>query len=436
MAKVGGAVKNIPGSPVEMGRRIGVAGCLLALGCSGSNSGAGVGTPAAGPDPAVGPAPAPVLVPATPPGPATLREFSMNTPGGLHGAPDGLNFVIPDAVSAQASTGALSDGSVGFTLTATAPSDAVVCTQPKAMAPSVGISARLKVKAVEPGPQPFTGMNVELRARDDAGSLVSAPGSRYTVIQNFREIGEFTTVQATIPLPPGATRGEVCFRFLESTGSVEVDSLAIDGLLVENVATTTAQLPPPTKRFDLDEPGGGSGAPAGADFFVAKGAVGVTTHVGAIDGTHASGFSFDVSQPSDALVCSHAFDVVGGENVWPQGSLRVRSVSADTRAFTGLSAEVRAYDAKDVVVSPADGPFVPLQVWKFPTPGPAGTPELGPFGKEITVPTGAVTAKICLRFAEATGGVDVDWLGVTQSAPAPEAQSQADAKPPGPGASP
>ncbi|MSP55673.1 MAG: hypothetical protein EXR69_08745 [Myxococcales bacterium] len=427
---------------IGVGGGLWALGCLMASGCSGTSPGAGVGAePPGGPMQNAPLQPPPGLVPAVPPGPATLREFSMNTPGGLHGAPEGLNFVIPDAALAQASAGPLSDASVGFTLTATAPSDAVVCTQPKAMAPSIGVSARLKVKAVQPGPQPFTGMSVELRARDDAGNLVSAAEGRYTVVKNIREAGDFTTVQATVPLPAGATRGEVCFRFPGATGVVEVDSLAIDGLRAEPTpmsgTSAVPTLPPPTKRFDLDEPGGGSGAPAGADFFIAKGTAGVTTHVGEIDGTHAAGFSLDVSQPGDALVCSHAFDVVGGATVWPQGGLRVRSVTADTRAFTGLSAEVRAYDQENVLVSPAEGAFVPLQVWKFPTPGPSGTPELGRFGKEITVPTGAVTAKICLRFAEATGGVDVDWLGVTQSSNAgASTPAQGGPRHPGPSASP
>ena len=380
--------------------------------CSGSSIPPNAPTLPANPN-AAHPAPVNPALPMTSAGPTT---FGLDAPGGMNGAPDGMNFVIPDPAAAQAAIGTLSDGSMGITLTASAASDAVVCTQTRRLAPTVNVKVRLKVDEEQPGAQPFMGLNLELRTRDEAGSLISPAEGRYTTLQVVRDAGDFTTVEGQGAIPAGATRGEVCLRFLESRGKVEVDSLTVEGLLPQVDAPAAEKIPPPTKRFELDEPGGGAGAPVGADFYIPKDAVGVTARAGAIDGTHASGFTFEVTQPGDALVCSSPFPVAGGGTMWAQGSARVRAVGADGRAFTGFSAEVRAYDAKDQVVAGPHGAFLPVRVWKAPTVGVAGDPELSPFGKEVVVPAGAVNAKICLRFAEATGAADVDWLGVTQAA--------------------
>lgn len=374
--------------------------------CSGS-------TPAPAPEAAAPPAPAPE--PAAPPAPAAeTRTLSLDAPGGLNGAPEGLNFIVPDPKGAEAKAGALSDGSTGFTLTARNPGDAVVCTQAVRMQPSVTFKSRLHVVDIKPGAQPWMGLNVELRARDDAGNLVSPPGGRYTLLQNVREAGAFVDLENAASLPTGATKGELCVRFVESRGTVEVDSIAITGALPDVAeAPVVVDIPAPTTRFELDQPGGGSGAPMGADFYIPPGIAGVSTRVGALENSAASGFAFTVSQPGNALACSQAFPVTAGGSMWAQGNVRVRDISADPRPFAGFTAEVRSYDATNALVSPPGSQFTSIQVWKAPTP------DFAAFGKEFTVPAKAATAKICLRFAETTGAADVDWLGITvQGAPA------------------
>lgn len=377
---------------------------LLLAACSGESP-----APAPAPEPAAPVAPAPAPPPA-----AETRTLPLDAPGGLNGAPEGLNFIVPDPKGAEAKAGPLSDGSTGFTLTARNPGDAVVCTQPMRLQPSVTFKSRVRVADIKPGAQPWMGMNVELRARDDAGNLVSPPGGRYTLLQNLREPGAFADLENAASLPTGATKGELCFRFVESRGTVEVDSIAVTGALPEVAeAPAVVDIPAPTTRFELDQPGGGSGAPMGADFFIPPGIAGVSTRVGPLENSTASGFAFTVSQPGNALACSQAFPVTGGGTMWAQGSVRVREVSSDPRAFAGFTAEVRSYDGAGALVSPPGSQFTSIQVWKAPTP------DFAPFGKEFTVPDKAATAKICLRYAETTGAADVDWLGITvQGAPA------------------
>ena len=361
----------------------------------------------------------PEVAPPVEPAPAILasmetKVLSLDAAGGLNGAPEGLNFILPDPKGAEATSGPLSDGSVGFKLTAKNPGDAVVCTQPMRLQPTLAFKSRLRVAEVKPGAQPWMGLNIEMRARDDAGNLVSPPGGRYTLLQNIRDPGEFVDLEHNVSLPTGATRAELCFRFVDSRGTVEVDSVSVVGALPEPVAAAAVaqEIPAPTTRFDLDEAGGGGGAPKGADFFIPAGIAGVSTRVGALENSTATGFSMTVSQSGNALACSSLFPVSGGSKVWAQGSVRVKDLKSDARQFAGFTAEVRSYDAANALVSPPGSPFLTVQVWKAPSA------DFAPFGKEFTAPEKATNAKICLRFAESTGSVDVDWLGVTtESAP-------------------
>jgi hypothetical protein len=363
----------------------------------------------------VEPAPAPPVEPA-PAITATMetKVLSLDAPGGLNGAPEGLNFILPDPKGAQATSGPLSDGSTGFKLTAKNPGDAVVCTQPLRLQPTLAFKSRVRVAEVKPGAQPWMGLNIEMRARDDAGNLVSPPGGRYTLLQNIREPGEFLDLEHNVTLPSGATKAELCFRFVESRGTVEVDSVSAVGVLPEpaEAVAVAQEIPEPTTRFDLDEAGGGGGAPKGADFFIPAGIAGVSTRVGALENSAATGFTLTVSSPGNALACSSLFPVTAGSKVWAQGNVRVRDVKSDARQFAGFTAEVRSYDAANALVSPAGSPFVTVQVWK------SSSADFAKFGKEFTVPDKAATSKLCLRFAESTGSADIDWLGVTtESAP-------------------
>jgi len=73
------------------------------------------------------------------------KALEMDFAGGLNGAPYGLAFFIPPGTQAVATSGLLSDGSEGFTLTAQAPGDAVVCSQPIGVVGAFTVTARQRV---------------------------------------------------------------------------------------------------------------------------------------------------------------------------------------------------------------------------------------------------------------------------------------------------
>lgn len=359
------------------------------------------------------PAPAPdaadLATPAPPPPAAASvsKAFALDAPGGVNGAPEGMNFVVPAGTQAEVVAGPLSDGSTGVRLTAKAAGDALVCTLPFPTTPQLTVRARMKVAEVQPGSQPWQGMNVELRSRDDGGALVQPQGSRYTLIRNERAAGDWAEVENAVAQPPGATKAEVCFRFVNSTGTVEIDKIEVGGAVEEAAA---APAPEPVVgatanavRFDLDAPGGGSGAPTGADFFVPPGTPGVETKVGDVDG--GTGFSLTVTQPGNALACTSPFPTKA--KMVAKGRVRVRDVKSDGRPWTGFAAEVRTYDAAGALVSPAGTQFVPLRTWKA-----AG--DWAEFTQPFEPPAAAANGKVCLRFPESTGAADVDWIEVAE----------------------
>ena len=225
---------------------------LLLLACSGGPTNPPEPTvptepaPAAPPPAATAAAPAPTA--ATPP---TVLE--LDAAGGGGGAPAGLNFILPAGVDAEAVAGPLSDGSKGFRLTARSPGDALVCTSALDAAGQVGVKLRMAVKDLKAGAQNWNGLTIELRPRDAAGALVSPPGSRYLTLQNLRADIDWTEVSGQAALPAGATRTEVCVRFVQSSGSVEVDRLEVSGVGGGGGAAEV--------RYDLDLPGGGGGRP-------------------------------------------------------------------------------------------------------------------------------------------------------------------------------
>ncbi len=354
--------------------------------------------------------------------PAPRRTYALDDAAGHNGAPTDFNFSLPDAGAGTAVAGTLSDGSKGVTLTATSASDDAACTLPAPMGPSITVSARMKVAAVMHGSGARDGLQLTLRAYDDDGSPVPGSDGAAVVLQTVREPGAFGNVDGKGALPSGATRGAICVAFAGSTGRAEIDSLTVDGLLVEALPAgvgagqpaTPTVFPPPTVRVDLDSPGGGSGAPTGADFFLPTNATGVSATAGPIAGTRASGLTLEVTTPGDAMVCSQAFSVVPGAPLWAQGYARVRAVNADATATTGLVAEFRPGDATGKLGSAATA--LPLRVWKAATLGPDGAARLGPFGAEVTAPADSATGRVCLRFADATGAVDVDWFGLAEAA--------------------
>ncbi len=373
---------------------------LLLLACSGSESDVKTPTP---PPEAPAPAATAPTTPTTPsPGPAAVT-LDLDTVGGANGAPAGMAFIVPPGTAAQTTSGALSDGSTGFELVATAAGDALVCTTPRPVGSQIDVRARLKLAEIVPGPQDWMGLNVELRARDASGALVSPGGSRYVLLKNLRAGGDWTDIQATGAVPAGASQGEVCFRFVNSTGSVEVDSLTIADPSAPAAAAAAPGAAPaapagPATRWELDAPGGANGAPAGFSFLVPPGTGGAALTAG--DVTGGKGIQFAVQQAGNTLACSDPFPVSPAMKA--KARVKLGAVTADGRPHTGFVAEVRTFDAGNMLVSPMGSQYTTLATLK----APADWVEIGgPF----SAPPNATTGKLCFRFVESTGTAEIDW---------------------------
>ncbi len=331
---------------------------------------------------------------------ASLGEsklLSLDNPGGFNGAPEGMNFLVPPGTVAIATSGKLSDGSSGITLEVPQVGDALVCTQPVAIGATTVYKTRLHLAAIEPGPAPFMGLNVELRARGPGGELVSPGSTPYVAIKNLREAGGFVEWDATVITPPGAVKGEFCTRFVSSTGKVEIDSIELvatgGGAEGSDVATGLS------KRWELDAAGGKNGAPEGFEFIVpGPGAEPKLAEEGG-----ARGISFVVSEKGNAIVCSENYPVAGPQVA--KARFKLSALQTDARPFTGFVAEVRAYDPAGGLKSAGATPYVTL-----------ATEKVQGDWKEIAVPfvtpPGAVTARSCFRFVESTGNVFIDWVGL------------------------
>lgn len=362
---------------------------LLALACNRSEPPA---EPAPTPPPAAVP-PAPEPAPTTTVG---ARILELDAPGGANGAPEGTAFIVPAGAAAEVAAGALAGGASGFRLAVKGPGDALVCTQPVDVGASLGVEARVRVSELVPGAQDWHGLNVEVRARDAGGALVAPATGRYVLVRNLRENADWYDLQGTAAIPPGASRAELCFRFVESTGVVEVDRIALTGVVGGETVAVAAGT-----RWELDGPGGGGGAPQGATFYIPPGTPGVRTHVGDIDG--AKGFSLEVDAAANALACSDPFPITG--KALGQGRVRVRAIQAGSGPYQGFTAEVRSYDPSGGLVPGTSSQYLPLKVFK-------ATGDWSDFSAPFTPPPGAATGKVCVRFVESTGAVDVDWLGV------------------------
>ncbi|MDP2315274.1 MAG: hypothetical protein Q8P41_20415 [Pseudomonadota bacterium] len=321
------------------------------------------------------------------------KALEMDFAGGQSGAPYGMAFFIPPGTQAVATTGLLSDGSEGFSLTAQAAGDAVVCSQPIGVAGPITISARQRVTTLGAVAQAWHGAQVELRARTEDGRLVEVPGTRYLPLRQVNAAGDWETWDQRVDPPAGSRKVELCWRLVGTTGTIEVDRATV----VSDGVPLPAPIPVVSVRWDLDTPGP-SGAPEGFEFMLPPGTRGasLTVSEGAI--------RFESSSASNALACSQPFSVAPG--MLFRGRYRLRDLQTDARTWTGFVAEVRTYDMIGGLASPAGLPFSVLQTWKAPT---AGWAE---FESAFAPPVGAVTGKLCFRFVESTGAVDLDWAAV------------------------
>jgi len=253
------------------------------------------------------------------------------------------------------------------------------------------------------------GLNVELRSRASGGELVSPPGSRYTVIRNFREDADWIEWEADVTPAPGAVRGEVCYRFVNSTGKIEVDRLEVVAPGVPIPAPLPeiegAEAAPASEvRLELDALGGGAGAPQGFDFVIPDPNGVKLTAADLGDG--AKGIHFEVTTAGNAAACSQ-FMPLGPRGV-ARGRVKVSDIKTDARTWTGFVAEVRAFNSAGGLVAAGSTPYTTVFTGK--TKG-----DWQDFQFPFSTPGGAVSGKLCLRFVESTGTADVDWVSLSGS---------------------
>lgn len=169
---------------------------------------------------------------APPPLPAPLEGatvLDLDEAGGGSGAPKGTNAILPPSVQAEVFTGELAPGASGARLSVRSKGDALICTADLPFLGKGDFRVRLRLVEIEPGPADWNGMTVEMRARDKAGALVPAPSMRYTPLKNLREKGGWIDLEAPVTQVDGAATGQFCFRFVESTGVVEIDRVEFTG---------------------------------------------------------------------------------------------------------------------------------------------------------------------------------------------------------------
>jgi hypothetical protein len=366
------------------------------------------GGPTTEPEPAP-PAPAEQEVPppaAPPPSSAGVsRRVELDAAGGLNGAPADAAFIVPAGVDATASMKAFDGGARGVSLEVRTAGDALVCTQPIPIGERLTFRTRVRLSSIQTGAASYDGLNLELRARGPAGELISPPTTRYLLISNLKQAGDWQEVEAEIAPPVGAVNGEFCARFVASTGVADVDWIEV---LAPGVAAAPANaadvatVSVTEKRWELDATGGGNGAPVGFDFILPPTAPGVKATAGDVGGG-AKGFRLEVTQAGNALACSEKFPVAGTQVL--RARVKIEQVKADARAWTGFVTEVRTWDAAGALVSPPGAQYTTLDTAR--TAGDWREIEVS-----FAAPARAVEGRACVRFVESTGNAAVDWMAV------------------------
>ncbi len=334
----------------------------------------------------------------------TLKEYGLEAPGGLGGAPEGMAFILPPGAAASATFGALADGAAGIRLEVKQPGDGLVCTQPVPLGPQAFFRARLQVPEITAGTASWMGMNVELRARDGMGALVG----QYVMIKNIREPLGWQDVEQRLPVPTGASQGEFCFRFVLSTGVVEIDKISIvskmDGsapVAPPPAAAPVAKAappapvpapPPPTKVVPpppVVATKKGKEAPVAA---VVPEPVAAT-----LAPAEGNGFSLRLDLRGSSVGCTQWAAPAAQLHVTGRAALSV--VNPDAAGWSGLGVEGYARDAQGRAIQVNGFPWTSLFV--STTAGPEQE-----FSADWTPPAGAARVRVCARFADAAGSVD------------------------------
>lgn len=259
---------------------------------------------------------------------------------------------------------------------------------------------RFRVVDLRGADKAWKGVVAEVRARDADGALVSAQGRRFVPLWSAALAGDWESPEWTAELPEGTRQGQVCFRFVGTTGVLEVDALEV---LSEGVP-----LPPAaaamTLRWEMDAPIAAGLGPEGFEFFFPPGSRGATLKVGDLAEAGAKGIRFRAREKGNVVACSGAMTT--GAGMVARARVRVDAIETDARSWTGFVMEMRTFDAIGALLPPGTGnPYTTLRAWK----------AVGDF-EEVEVafgpPDGAVSGKLCFRFVESTGEAGIDWAEV------------------------
>lgn len=317
----------------------------------------------------------------------TLKEFGLDRAGGYGGAPEGLAFIVPPGATSTASFGDLGEGVTGVRFEVKQAGDALVCTQLLPLGPQAFVRARLRVPAIAPGAGSWMGLNFELRARDGLGALVSPAGGQYQLIKNLRETSSWQDVEQRITVPTGATQGEFCFRFVLSTGTLEVDKLSIVSKSGEGAASLA---PPPaaTPRV-ATEPTPPVAAPTATAARTAVGPEGASR-----------GFTLRLDQRGSSVACTPWIATSAALRV--QGTADVATINPEAVDWSGLAVEAYARDARDQPLSTQGVPYASIFVTTRQGLGQR-------FSVDWSPPADTSRARLCARFSDASGSASFDW---------------------------
>ncbi len=334
----------------------------------------------------------------------TLKDLSLDAPGGLGGAPDGMAFIVPPGSTASATFGDLGEGDAGIRMSVKQAGDALVCSLLVPLGAQAFAKARVRVPEIIAGNGSWMGMNFELRARDSAGQLVSPGGGPYVLIANVRETGGWKDLEGRIQVPAGATQGEFCFRFVLSTGTVEIDKLAIISRLSEGGGAAPPPLPrgtPPASAPMLPAaakaPGKVPPAPVSAPAIVVTPVPAPAVPAG--DSAN-RGFTLRLDQRSSSSACTRWIDSKSPVTVW--GSADLTTINGDAIDWSGVAVESYARDANDRPLTTGGVPYAPLFVSTV-----AGDSQR--FSVAWTPPVGTERIRLCARFSDAAGAIAFDW---------------------------
>ena len=330
----------------------------------------------------------------------TLKELGLDLAGGYGGAPEGLAFIVPPGTTSTASFGDLGEGVTGVRFEVKQAGDALVCTQLLPLGPQAFVRARLRVPAIAPGAGSWMGLNFELRARDGQGALVSPAGVQYQLIKNLRETSSWQDVEQRVTVPAGATQGEFCFRFVLSTGTLEVDKLSIVSKSGDGAASIAPTPVAPTPVTTQPRPPSPPVAVSTAPLSTAPLSTVTAARPGSNPEGAARGFTLRLDQRGSSVACTPWIATSGPLSV--QGTADVATINPEAVDWSGLAVEAYARDARDQPLSAQGVPYAPIFVTTRQGLGQR-------FSADWSPPADTSRARLCVRFSDASGSASFDW---------------------------